>query len=565
VIRALPTALCALLVGCGSDLRPIYKPCTSDLECGASKICFPEGCGDPGGGLVVEIQGNSRTGQLAQDFAISDAGVAAKINFDLLPPSTLKGEFQRLSTPLAFYGETVSLKVKGESLLIPGVVRSYQATFVKPERGAFKLPVGAGRYVVTAETADLSIPPDMAEVSIGSGVETSLSFGFPSVEDTIVLSGRLLKRIDTGSSVPDIPITQAAMDVQAFNPISKRPLSQRAHVSSGTPESKGDFTLFIAPEAYALPSFIVVASPREPGSLVPSKTFTITQPIDPNLRLQLGDFGDPLPQMLGLLQTTGGVAVVGASVYLEGPVNGGGEFRSDVVTTNAKGEFRVNLLPSSSDGAYLLTALPPSPSAAGVVQRQVKAISKVGQPAYLQVVGAPDPDVVTCPDKITVIGSLQRPGGTDPAIGATVIARAVEQLKELGNQPLPMGDTEVVTDENGRFTLELDPGIYQVDFIPGGDLPRTTRLITVRAETAAGPDGGAPSRTVDLKQTELRNGRQVTGTITAPNLNGDPGFAVNATVRYFRVSPVGGSRTSLLLGEAVTDSMGNYSVTLPAK
>jgi len=40
---------------------------------------------------------------------------------------------------------------------------------------------------------------------------------------------------------------------------------------------------------------------------------------------------------------------------------------------------------------------------------------------------------------------------------------------------------------------------------------------------------------------------------------------VNATVRYFRVSPVGGSRTSLLLGEAVTDSMGNYSVTLPAK
>lgn len=574
--RPLAIALCALTVGACSvgSLEPPIKVCHSDSECGTNEICFPEGCGDPGGGLVVEIQGNSRTGQLAQDFAISDGGVSPTINFQMLPPSSVGGEFQRKLTPsgndLAFYGETVSVRVKGQSLLIPGVVRSYQSTFVMPERGAYKLPVGAGKFVVTAEAADPSIPPQASEAIVSAGESTPLTFAFASSEATIVLAGRLLKRIDQGTPVPaEIPVREAAMDVQAFNPITLRPLSQRAHASSGTPESKGDFTLFIAPEAYALDAFVIIASPREPGSLVPSKTFTITQPIDPNLRLQLGDFGDPLPQMQGELKTTAGSPVAGASVYLEGPVSGGGVFRSKVVTTDAKGVFRVDLLPSASDptvGAYLLTALPPPTSAAGVVQKAVRAVSKVGQLAYLQVVNATDePSRVTCPDKITVIGSLLRPGSAAPAIGATVIARAVEQLKELGNQPLPMGDTEVVTDESGRFSIELDPGVYQLDFIPGEDLPRTTRVVTVRADMMPSSDGGTPSRTVDLKDFELRKGRKVTGAITAPNLNGEPGFAVNATVRYFRVSGVGGVATSLLLGEAVTDSLGNYSVMLPAK
>ena len=283
--------------------------------------------------------------------------------------------------------------------------------------------------------------------------------------------------------------------------------------------------------------------------------------------MQLGEFGDPLPQMRGELKTSAGIPVAAASVYLEGPVNGGGTFHSKVVTTGPDGVFRVDLLPSSAEGAYLLTALPPPNSAAGVVQRSVKAISKMAQLPYLQVIGVSEnPGTVVCPDKITVIGSLRRPGGVDPAIGTTVVARAVEQLKEFGKQPLPMGDSQVMTDENGHFSLELDPGIYQLDFIPGEDLPRTTRVVTVRAPTSGDFDAGTPSRTVDLHGFELRKGRKVSGEVTAPNpATGMPQLAVNATVRYFRVSAVGGITTSLLLGEAVTDSVGKYSVMLPAK
>jgi hypothetical protein len=566
MMRFLPLALCALLAGCAGKPSPLAT-CRSDLECSENEICFPEGCADPGGGLVVEVQSSSRIG--AQDFPITDGGVAPTIDFKLLPPSNLTGEFQRNGL---FYGGSVSLKVKGQSELIPGVVRNYQETFVKPERGTFRLAVGAGRYSVTAEAADSSVPPEAVEVTVAAGGDTQQAFQFAPTDATIALTGRLLKRIDTGSSVPEIPVLNAAMDVQAFDPMSRRPLSQRVPASSGTAGSNGDFTLFIAPEAYGLESFVIIASPREPGSLVPSKTFTITQPVDPDLRLQLGEFGDPLPQMRGLLRTSAGAPVVGASVYLEGPVTGGGVFRSKVVTTDVDGVFKVDLLPSSTDGSYVLTALPPPTSAAGVVQKSVRAISKPGTVAFLQVVGASDleRDRVVCPDKFTVIGTLLRPGSSDPttgtpAIGATVIARAVEQLKELGNQPLPMGDTEVLTDESGRFSLELDPGVYQLDFIPGEDLPRTTRLVTVRAVNTAGLDGGMPSRTIDLKGVELRKGRKVTGTVTAPNLNGELGFAVNATVRFFRVNPVEGNTTSLLLAEAVTDSLGNYTVMLPTK
>ncbi len=552
-------SLCALLsIGCGAELNtPALPGCQLDSECAANQVCFPlQGCGDPGGGLVVEVQGNTRTGQLAQDFPIGDGGFSPVIDFNLLPAS-LVGEFLRDS---AIYANTVTVRVRGQSELIPGIVRSYQATFAKPERGTYSLPVGAGHYVVTAEAEDAAVPPVAKGISAGLGTNASLSFAFAATDKTIALTGRLLKRIEPGPSSIEIPV-QAAMDVQAIDPVTLLPLSQRARVSI----TNGDFFLFVAPEAAALGVFNVVATPRDPNSLVPSKTFEIRLPLDAQIRLQLGEFGDPLPQLQGDLKTTAGIAVAGASVYLEGPVNGGGTFRSAGVITDARGVFRVDLLPSPSDGSYLLTALPPPNSAAGVVRKQVRAISRTGEVPYLQVLGTSEnPTTVVCPDKITVIGGLTRPGGVLPAAGVSVVAHAVDQLKELGNQPLPMGDSVTVTNENGHFALELDPGVYQVDFIPGEDLPRTSRVVTVRAEGGSSADAGLPSRTVDLKDFQLRKGRKVTGNVTAPTANG-PGAAVNATVRYFRVSAVGGITTSLLLGDALTDDLGNYSVMLPSK
>ncbi len=556
--RLAPIALGAFVASCAAAaLPPAKPPCSSNADCSSSEVCFPEGCGDLGAGLVVEVHGDTRTGQLAQDFAIAQADFKPTIDIPLKPPTTLLGEFQRNFSP---YTDSVTVKVRGESTLIPGVVRSYQATFASPERGTYSLPIGAGSFTVTAQADDPSIPPGLKDVTAEPGTINTVTFAFPSTDGTLTMTGRLIKRIQPGIPAIQIPVTEAPMQLQAFDPQTQKPLSQPVQSSA----TYGDFVIFIAPEAQKLDAIVLVASPRDPGSLVPSKTFTITRPfpvvIDPPL--QLGDFGDSLPNMKGVVTTTTGVPVASASIYLSGGVNGGGIFTSQVVVTNAMGEFNVNLLPSATDGSYTLTALPAPGSTAGVLQTQVRAVAQLGQIATLKSV-VTGTSTVVCPDKITVIGSVVTPKGT-VGRGVSVVARAVQQLKELGNQPLPMGETTGFTDESGRFSLELDPGVYQIDFIPNSDLPRTSRIVTVKLESS--PDGGAPTNTVDLQQFPLSKPRSVTGTITLPpNTNtGVAPVAVNAIVRYFHVTTIEGRPSSLLLGEAVTDEHGTYAVILPA-
>ena len=347
------------------------------------------------------------------------------------------------------------------------------------------------------------------------------------------------------------------MDVQAFDPQTNRPLSQPTHASSGTSSSDGFFALFIAPEATKLDSFVVIASPHDSTALVPSKTFTITRPysfLQP-VKLQMGDFGTPLPQLKGELVTTTGLPIAGASVYLSGAVTGGGIFRSRVVVTDVNGVFHVDLLPSAVDGSYVLTALPPSTSTAGVLVTQVKATATAGQLAALS------RTTFAAPDKLTVIGSVVLPTG-DIAANVLVVAHALAPPKENKSQPLPMGETEAHTDISGRFTMALDPAVYRIDFIPTGLLPRTSRVVTVKME--ASPDGGAPLQTVDLKQFPLSNARKVSGTVTLP-MNDQMVPAANAVVRYFHVATVEGRPTSLLVGEAVADDLGNYTLTRPAR
>ncbi len=554
--RLLTHGLLLGLTGCASSTGTPYVPaCQNDLDCGENEICFPlQGCGDPGGGLVVEVQGNTRLGQLAQDFAIPDGGFKASTSFQIAP-ARVTGEFVRDGLN---YSSAVTVRLRGSSDLIPAVVRTYQDTFVKPERGTYSLPVGAGTFTVTAETADQSVPPVTGEVNVKAGINATLSFAFPAQSETLVVAGRLLKRVESGAS-PEIPVGQA-MDIQAFATLTRRPLSQRVPVTS-----EGDFVLFVSPDAKQAQSFELTASPRVPGTLVPTKTFTLAVPLEPLIRLQLGEFGDPLPQLPGFVKTTAGEPVVGALVTLEGQVGGGGIFQSKAVLTDAKGQFKVDVLPSSVDGAYAITVVPSPNGAAGVTQATARA--RVGPPGLprLEVTTTQDATVI-CPDKISVIGTVLRPDGSVAMMGTRVVARALERLKDARKLPLPSGESEVFTDESGRFRIELDPAVYQLDFIPGEDLPRTTRIVEVRLTENEALDAGAQSRTVDTKETVLRKGRKVTGTVTAPNANtGQMQTVENATVRYFRVSTVGGVPTSLLLGESLTDASGGYQIVLPAK
>ena len=144
----------------------------------------------------------------------------------------------------------------------------------------------------------------------------------------------------------------------------------------------------------------------------------------------------------------------------------------------------------------------------------------------------------------------------------TVIAAPIQQLNT--DHPLPGAGDQTTTDETGAFSLKLDPAIYRLDFIPRGQLPRTSRFAAVPADPASA--GGY--RIVQIADVFLSKARKITGVVSAVASQeiGTPSIAPLTRLRFFRVTTaVDGRLSSTLLAETVTDSTGRYSVYLPSR
>jgi hypothetical protein len=530
-------------------------PCLTDADCVSGNICFVDGCGDPTRDLAVEVTGGSTTGLFPQDFEVKELGTTQ--DFFLLGPITIGGSFQRERTAnvdptqRSIYTEEVLVRATGESVTLPGITRTYQARFSQTDRGTFSMGVGQGRYTVTAFPTNREVPPvtfTNVVASLDAGV--ALNFAFPSVEGAVTLSGRLIRKRVPGSPPTELFITQAAMDLQAFDPRTGEPLSQRIETSTGRPGSRGDFILVMSPAARTLPAIELVASPREFGALVPTQRFTLSPPFQPTTTLELGDFGEPIPGVRGTVLGVDGAPLSGASVIFEGRVSGGGLFRSRPGETAPDGTYAIDLLPS--DSAYTVTILPPSGARSGVTQAQARVMNMPGVAPTLS------PSSVRCGERILVRGTVLLP---DQAAAAMMRVRAVETVKSA-TRPLPLEDVEVLTDASGVYELRLDPGDWRLEFLPVVDLPQTSRLITVSATAAA--DGGVFERQ-QLAPITLPRGRRLTGIVTSNIANRGPTPLSNAQVRFFRVTRIENRPTSVLLGTGVTNGVGSYTVILPTR
>lgn len=553
-------AVCWWFAGCGSFFTSTPRPstCASDDQCAEGHICFPDGCGNPDENVFLEVTPNSRSGNYAQDFAAPSGWGKGNIDIEVYPPVVLTGELsRRVPSGSEFedvlYEEPVFIRAQGESELIPGVARTYEVSLTKPERGAYALYLGTGRYTVSAYPHDKSIPPSLAQgVSIRADGPNALNFNLPALQETLIIGGRLLKTRDAASGL-GVPITEAPMDIQAFQLLSGRPLSQRVPVSSGLSGSRGDFLVAVDPSANELAGgFTLLATPREPSptALLPEKAFAMTQPYSTSPIFEMGDFGDPLRQLSGEVLSTNQSPVAGAWVKLEGTVMGGGTFRALPVLTNDAGVFAVDVLPNGPGQLYTATIIPPGDSPAGLLQTQVRTHSTSPLSPMLT------PNRFVCPDKVTVTGTLDRPSG-EPASAAEVTAVPTGKTQAIS-------ETTTVTDSLGRFIFTLDPGEYQLEFRPGPDLPRMSRVVVVTRETVI--DGGIFSRALDLGTFKLSRGHLVKGTITARPAQGAAAQpAPYAVVRFFRVAQSLGTKTSLLLAEAVANEKGEYSVVLPTR
>jgi hypothetical protein len=542
-----------VLVGCaGAPGSP--PPCLTDDDCAGGNVCFPDGCGDPTRGLAVEILGGSTVGLFPQDFEVPQLGTTQ--NFDIKGPLSIVGSFQRERTAgvdptqRSIYTDEVLVRATGESVVLPGIARSYQQRFSMTDRGTFSMNVGQGKYTVSAFPTNLEVPPQtFPNVSVSPDAGPTVNFAFASVEGAITLPGRLIKKKVLFPTPSELYITQAAMDLQAIDPATGEPLSQRIETSTGRPGTRGDFILVVSPKAKTLARIELVATPREVGASVPSRRFPLTPPFPSALTLELGDFGEEVKDVPGLVLGPDGQPLEGATVVIEGTVGGGGTFRSKTALTDAKGAYKLDLLPP--EGAFTLTVFPRAGSRPGLTQQSVKLENAPGAPPVL------DPPSVRCIERIPVSGQVLLPDG-NPAVMLAV--RAIET--GTGKRPLPLEDVDVLTDVDGKYSLFLDPGSWRIEFTPLGELPATSRLVTVSA--AAATMGGMLTGQTFAPIT-LPRGRRLTGLVTSSLSNRGSAPLVNAQVRFFRVTTIEGKPASVLLGAGVTNGVGSYTVILPTR
>lgn len=528
--------LVALVMGCAAgDYGAPFIGCRSDDECGDNKVCFPDGCGDPGKNIVVEVVPNPKGGLYAQDFRVDD--LRGQQNIELFDPATIQGQVRvQGALSSSSYSSSITLRMTGESLLIPGVVRRHESTLV-PVDGVYSLPVASGRYAVTLLAADTQQPPLFGNRDVQPGSAVSLDFTLADPSKLVRLTGTVV-----GSNGKSLGID---LDVQALDS-ALRPLSQRVPVDRGS----GVFTLALPPSATPGDTVVLQVLPTSADALVPQQLFTVVDPLQGlQESLSMGDYGDPV-RFQGKVVDPDGKPVPQATVYLAGKVGGGGQYRSQKVLTSDDGSFDLLTLPSASDSAMTLSVIPPASSHAGYTQKYVTV-------PRVSVTKTPD---VVCLERMKVHGTLLRPSGSVPAAGVRVVA---EPIEELPGWPRPAFTFEAsrLTDDQGQFEITLDPGRYRFDFIPTEDLPRVSRIVTVR------PLGDVASEEppLELSTFTLSKGRRVTGQVGFSGGKLAQTTASYASIRFFRVVDVEGKKTALLLAQTLTDQSGTYSATMPTR
>lgn len=541
-----PHAAWLALLGCGAlVLGACHKSglCRRDSDCDPSQVCFADGCGDPAQGIRVEVSTQSTSGAFAQDLALDD--IHARQDIVVSSPGVLQASIQFLdgNPPQAMpYNNSIAIRGRGESEIIPGVTRTFEATLAPGrEVGAggscgasFCLPVNAGVYSITANTLDPLIPPATTQT------RTAVRPGSTSIVDF------LLGPLTNPQIVVQVncPSSQTGLAIQAFSdPVAARPLSQRRPACPGV-------SLQLSPAVLLNSSFVVQVAPLDPLAVVPQKTFgpfpSTTNPAP--LTLEMGEFGGPV-LVTGRIVDSQGVGLSGATVYVDGRVGGGGTFRSQGVLTDDTGSFSLDTLRSAADSNSTVWVIPPAQSASGILRLR-RAIEGTGSVSIGDLV---------CPDKVVVQGKIFKSDDSN-APGVRVIAVPIQALNGL---PLPGNGDQASTDGESSFSLKLDPAAYRLDFIPGDQLPRASRFVAIAPDP--NPSGGY--RPIQLSDFALSKGRRLTGNVLAPpSPNESVRVAPFTSLRFFRlINDLDGRPSSVLLAETVSDARGAYSVSLPSR
>lgn len=253
-------------------------------------------------------------------------------------------------------------------------------------------------------------------------------------------------------------------------------------------------------------------------------------------------------------------AHVVAQVTLEDPATMNLGQRAVYVSTaesDAQGIAKLMLVPAPSGGTNLTYKIsvtgPARTPFASVSQQELTVGPSEGLLAAL-----------TLPQRAQLRGRLLDAQG-EPVASAQVVAQSIVQDTPTTSPPdmmaLDAPPPQTTTDADGSFALRLDPGDYDLDFVPvSGTQPRTS-LDNQRIQTS------------DLELGDVRLARITLGKVALTSPGGAPVqqvkvrvFQIADTSPRFGLACVTGlpcSRTAKLRAEAFTDSKGRAQFLLP--
>jgi hypothetical protein len=503
---------------------PQRSDCVSDLNCPQEAICTLGACVRVARGVVLDLgftppnDSGYPKQQVAGVHAVEpDNSIPDQI---LRPAAVFSG---RVLTGAAADQAGIRARVEAQRRgdIAGTLLWASAATVSDPLTGhrLFRLSLVPGTYEVAVFVEDGSVPPfRIASLPIPTSLEKDLYL--PPLAAYRRVSGVVIQ-----SATDRTPAR--GVQVQGFDPDGPT-------VSTVDRTGQdGRFTVLFPPgdAVYTLRVSRTADGPRVPT--VERVGIVANTNLDVGA-IELGTYDSPVV-FEGVVRCRSGdgpaVAVAGATVQLAGAVGSGTWVEQ--VTTGATGEFRVEVPPAR----YEIEIRPPLDSDFAF-RKDARVISGRAREEWL------------LDRKARFFGKVSDSRG---AAVPGVFVQAVQRRSGLaGNWPGQQSSSQqyvqgAETDAAGRYQIRLDPGIYDILFVPTGKpLAR----------------GELPSLAMSSEDQEhdhrLPEGLAVTGVVrdlTGRQFNG-------VTVEVYR-TPGASATAAKLLGAGITDDLGRYRVVIP--
>ncbi len=525
--------------------------CSSDQQCSSNSACIAGACTMragtvPGWAIEVRPLGNPAAAITERTSIPSSGDVDADLNV------TVSITFVASTNPVPASATPVPTSanvVVSVPSAIPGRPElTFETGVVNDLSKPLMLPVpqgvlsrGAIVQLIPAPPADQQSPPLSFTIPPQTGNDIRLTIP----DDNRWIHGTLHDAVD------DVPMRPyVARAYQQGRLVSNIANIMGRSANNQLPAADGTFSLAV-PAALASNPVTIELSPQGTSASDPWIThdpLTLTMSMQQGNTLDIGIIRLPayqVPQPFQVAVRGGDIdqppvlnALVRAVTDLTPQADGTARFLRDGIT-DGQGLASLSLIPGMIDAGrtYQIAVVPPAGapfSSRCLPDAQVMG----GMTTQL----AP----IVVPRRQRLSGTVSSAGGS-PVAELTVTASRDPATAAVCATATGPTATSATTDTFGRFELWLDPGIYQLDYVPaaGSAVPRHT-------EFDVGVSGDV------VRSVHLPAGVLIEGTVRAP----DGQKLQYATVRIFepRCVTAGCTPPPLLRAETLTDADGHYRV-----